>query len=260
MGAKKRTRPVVMTLLFGLLVILLSVVLAIAGLLLVRRLLPSTFFESRSEASYTIHQAISLVYGVAVGFAILLVWEELNVAEATTYQEAANVEALYQLAEQLPESDRNHIQELSRTYAQVVVEEEWPLMADGQASSHAQSTVEELRRSIQEFEPQTMAESDRYTQMLTKVDELSENRETRLLQTKAGVPLFVWGVLLITGILTVTFTYLFDLKSSRVHVLRVAALTVAVALALYTVRVVEYPFAGDVQVSPEAFEKVLDRI
>jgi hypothetical protein len=42
-----------MTLLFGLLVILLSVVLAIAGLLLVRRLLPSTFFESKSEASYT---------------------------------------------------------------------------------------------------------------------------------------------------------------------------------------------------------------
>jgi uncharacterized protein YoaH (UPF0181 family) len=249
-----------MTLLFGILLILLSVLLAVAGLMLVRYLVPSTFFQSNSEASYTIHQAISLVYGVAVGFAILLVWEELNEAETTTHDEATDVEALYSLAEQLPESDRNRIQEFSRSYAQVVVEEEWPLMAGGQSSSHAQNTVEELRRSIQEVEPQTMAESALYAEMLTDVNDLYKNREARLLETKAGVPPFVWVVLLITGILTVAFTYFFDLKSSRVHILRVATLTVAVAISLYTVRVVEYPFAGEVQVGPDAFEQVLDRL
>jgi uncharacterized protein YoaH (UPF0181 family) len=249
-----------MTLLIGLLVVSLSVLVALAGLMLVRRLLPSTFFESQPAATYTIHSAIAIVYGVSVGFAILLVWQELNEAERTTHQEATNVEALYRLADQLPESDRNRIQEFDRTYAQVVVEEEWPLMAKGQTSSHAQSTVEELRRSIQEFEPQTTAESALYSRMLTKIDDLYENRENRLLETQEGVPPYVWVVLVITGIITVAFTYLFDLKSSRVHVLRVAALTVAVALSLYTVSVVEYPFSGDVQVGPEGFEMVLARI
>ncbi len=57
------------------------------------------------------------------------------------------MEALYRLAEQLPESDRNQVQEFSRLYAQAVLEEEWPLLADSQASSHAQNTVEELRGS-----------------------------------------------------------------------------------------------------------------
>ena len=246
-----------MTLLIGLLVVLLSVVLALARLMLARRLVPSTFFESRPEASYTIYSAIAIVYGVTVGFAILLVWQELNEAERTTHQEATSVEALYRLADQLPESDRNRVQEFDRTYAQVVVEEEWPLMAKGQTSSRAQSAAEELRRSIQELEPQKSA---LYSQMLTKIDDLYENRENRLLETQEGVPPFVWVVLLITGILTVAFTYLFDLKSSRVHVMRVAALTVAVSLSLYTVSVVEYPFSGDVQVGPEAFEMVLARI
>jgi ABC-type multidrug transport system fused ATPase/permease subunit len=250
-----------MTYLLGLLFVMLSVVVAVGGLLLVRRLVPSAFFESlHSDASYTVYNAIALVFGVAVGFAILLVWGELNEAEATTQQEASNVEALYRLAEQLPEPDRGQIQEFSRLYVQIVIEEEWPMMADGQASSRAQSAVEELRGSIQEYEPQTTAESALYSQMLTKSDDLYENRELRLLETKEGVPPFVWVVLVITGILTVVFTYLFDLESPRVHALRVAALTVAVALSLYTVRVVEYPFSGDVQVGPEAFEMVLGRL
>jgi hypothetical protein len=255
----KKMRPVTMMLLIGILVVSLSVVLAVAGLLLVRYLLPSTFFQPHSEAGYTIHQAISLVYGIAVGFAILIVWGELNEAEASTYDEATDVEALYGLAEQLPESDRNRIQDSSRTYSQLVVDEEWPLMAEGKTSSRAQSIVDELRTSILEFEPQTNAESAIDTQMLTDVHDLYKNRATRLLETKAGVPLFVWVVLLIMGILTIVFTYFFDLESG-VHIFRIAALTVAVALSLYTVHVVEYPFSGDVQVGPEAFEQVLDRI
>ena len=130
---------------------MLAVLFAVAGLALVRRLLPLTLFESHSEATTTIHQAIAMVYGVAVGFAILLVWEQLDTAQATTQREASDVEAIYRLAEQLPESDRNRVQELSRSYAQVVVEEEWPLLAHGQASPKAQAAADELRRSIQNF-------------------------------------------------------------------------------------------------------------
>jgi Protein of unknown function (DUF4239) len=249
-----------MTLLIGILVVSLSVLLAVAGLMLVRYLAPSTFFRPQSGAGYTIHQAIALVFGIGVGFAILIVWGELNESEAATSDEATDVQALYGLAERLPGSDRDRIQGSARAYAKVVVEEEWPLMADGQASSRAQSTAEELRGSILEFEPQTSTESEIYAQMLTDVNDLYKNRATRLLETEEGVPPFVWVVLVITGILTIVFTYFFDLESSRIHVFRVAAMTVVVALSLYTVRVVEYPFSGDVQVGPDAFEQVLDRM
>lgn len=57
------------TLLLGLLVVLLSVLLAVAGLVLARRWLPSRFFQSQMEAIYAVPQAIAPVYGVAVAFA-----------------------------------------------------------------------------------------------------------------------------------------------------------------------------------------------
>jgi cytochrome b subunit of formate dehydrogenase len=238
----------------------MSVLLAVAGLVLVRYLVPSTLLKSRGEATNAIHQAIGIVYGVAIGFTILVVWQHLDTAQATTQREASDVEAIYRHADQLHESDGNRIQELSRSYAEVVVEEEWPLLAHGQASPQAQNTADELRDRIQKLDPQTMAEQALYARMLTNVDELEENRGLRLLHSNEGVPPFLWIVLVITGIITVAFTYLFEIESPRRHMLLVAALAVVVALSLYTVRIIEYPFAGDVQASPEAFEMVLDRI
>jgi hypothetical protein len=195
-----------------------------------------------------------MVFGVAVGFAILLSWEQLNTAQVVTQREASDLEAIYRLAQQLPESDRNRVQELAQSYARVVIDEEWPLLAHGQASPRAQSTADELHGSIQKFKPSTTVEEALYTQMLERVIELEENREQRLLESHEGVPPTLWSVLVIIGMITVAFTYLFTIEPPWQHILRVTALTVVVALSLYTVWVVEQPFARDVQVRPDAFE------
>jgi hypothetical protein len=39
----------------------------------------------------------------------------------------------------------------------------------------------------------------------------------------------------------------------------VASLTLVIALVLFTVAVLDYPFDGDVSIGPEAFEQVLGR-
>jgi hypothetical protein len=73
---EKKGRPDVSALLLGVVVVLLSVVVALAGLVLVRRLVSLEHLESHSEATGTIHHAIAIVFGVAAAFAIFLVWEQ----------------------------------------------------------------------------------------------------------------------------------------------------------------------------------------
>ncbi|MDQ3912144.1 MAG: DUF4239 domain-containing protein [Actinomycetota bacterium] len=243
----------------GGLVIVLSVVVALAGLILVRRLVPLEHFKSHNEATSTIHHAIAIVFGVAAAFATVLAWEQLNTAQTITEREAADVETLYRLATQLPESNRNQLQQQTRSYAQIVVEEEWPLLARGQASANAQNAADKLRESVDEFEPQTGGEQELYARLLTKADELEENRGLRLLASQAQVPPLIWAAMVILGIITVAFTYLFGMDTPRLHMVRVAILTVVVALSLYTIHTLEDPFAPGVQVGPEAFESVLER-
>ncbi len=61
---------------FGVLVILLAVVLAVAGLAAVQRLVPLPLRESHNAATGTIYAALYVMFGVTVGFSLFLVWQQ----------------------------------------------------------------------------------------------------------------------------------------------------------------------------------------
>ncbi len=133
-------------------------------------------------------------------------------------------------------------------------------MREGQTSPRARELAEELRESIQNFEPGTESEEALRSEGLTRLDDPEEARALRLLEVREGLPRIIWVVLSVGGVLTVAFTFLFGMETPWLHMLAVAALTVIISLILYTVAVLEYPFNGDVRVQPDAFELVLREI
>ena len=88
---------------------------------------------------------------------------------------------------------------------------------------------------------------------------LADARRERLLLADHGLPAILWVVLLIGGVVVIGFTYLFGLDSTVIHVLMVAALALIIALVLFTVAELDFPFRGDIRLGPEAMEQVLDR-
>jgi hypothetical protein len=97
-------------------------------------------------------------------------------------------------------------------------------MAQGKASPRAWDLLDELRGSIEAFDPTTDAQQALYEQELQRVHELSDARRERLLEAEAGLPAILWVVLLISGMKVVGFTYLFGMHTTVVHTLMVAAL------------------------------------
>jgi hypothetical protein len=130
-------------------------------------------------------------------------------------------------------------------------------MREGRTSATAGDLADDLRGSIQDFEPRTEAEQTLRSEGLTQLDDLDEHRALRLLEVREGLPPILWVVLVVGGVITVAFTYLFGMETPWLHMLAVAALTVIVTLILYTIAVLDYPFNGDLRVGPEAFELVL---
>ena len=155
-------RLIVTTALIGLLVVLLAVMIAVAGLLVVHRLVPLSIRETNTAAIGVIYAALYVMFGMMVGFSAYIVLNKYNTSQNTVKSEASNVEELYWLAEQLPEPERDEIQDLTVSYVQVVVDEEWPLMKGGQTSPRAGTLADDLRRSIEDFEPATSAEQAVY--------------------------------------------------------------------------------------------------
>ena len=252
--------PIVTTALFGALVISLCVAFAVAGLVLVQRLIPLPLRKAHNGATGTVYAALYVMFGVTIGFSLFLVWQQYDAAEKMAEREAAHAEALYQLAGGFPEPERGRIQDLAASYVRVVVEEEWPMMQQGQTSPRVETLSTELQSSIQDFEPRTEAEQALQSEGLTQVDDLNEERALRLLEVREGIPPILWVVLVVGGMITVAFTFLFGMDTPWVHMLAVAALTVIVSLILYTIAVLEYPFDDDARVGPDAFELVLREI
>jgi hypothetical protein len=57
----------------------------------------------------------------------------------------------------------------------------------------------------------------------------------------------------------VGFTHLFGLQSTVIHLLMVGSLALIIALVLFTVAALNYPFKGDITIDPEAMKHVLGR-
>ncbi len=138
---------------YGFLIVLASVVVAVAGLMLTQRLIPLSVRKRHNDTTGIIYAALYVMFGVTVGFSLYLVWQQFNTSRQIVHSEAAAVEQVYNLAESFPESRRDQVQELVVSYAEDAVDEEWSLMRNGRSSPRIETLLTELRRSVQGYEP-----------------------------------------------------------------------------------------------------------
>ena len=240
---------------------------ALAGLELVQRLVPAGSRQPHNDVAGFIYAALGVIYAVLLALVVIAVWEEYELARETVEQGANAAADIFWLADQLPEPRGSHVQELVRSYAEEVVDNEWPLMEQGQAPLMTQqrgtpvgwTLIDDIRANIQEFEPRTNAEEQLYAEGLDQVDSLSDARRMRLVAAEEGIPAVLWSVLIFAGIAAIGFTYLFGLENTWAHRLMVVTLAAVIGLVLFTIGALEYPFSGGARIGTGAFELILER-
>ena len=238
----------------------LAVLLAVAGLLLAQRHIPLEFRKAHNDTLSIIYGTLYVAFGVIVGFTAYLVLDKYVDSQKTAASEAANIVETYQLANSFPQEQRDQIQQLARSYTQEVVDEEWPLMRKGQSSSRAGELLNEIRGSIQDFEPSTDSERSAYNQELSRMHDLTQDRSVRLLHLYTGLPPALWIALGILATILVIFTFFIGMENATLHRWAVVTLVVAFALIFSTIYVLDTPFGPGFRVNPQAFESALNTI
>jgi hypothetical protein len=249
----------------GLLIVAVAMLVAVGGLVVVQRLVSTERRKQHNDVAGFIYAVLGVSYAALLGLMLVAVWEQWDAAEALTTDEANELAGIFWWAHALPQPEGLHIQELVRSYAEVVVEEEWPLMAQGRSSPKAWATLDELRGTILGLKPpkggaqQLGYDQARYSEMLVQLHDLGNARRERLLAARQGLPPILWVVLILGGVITVGFTYLFGLENTLGHLLMVAALALIISISLFTVAALDYPFNGDIRIHPAAYEQDLER-
>jgi hypothetical protein len=258
---------VLLTVVYGVLVVGGTCLVALAGLELVQRLVPATSRQRHNDVAGFIYAALGVIYAVLLALVVIAVWEEYDAANETVEQEANAVAEIAWLAHRLPEPEGSHIQELARSYAEEVIHQEWPLMEQGEAPAMTQTQgtpsgwtlIDEIRANLQGFQPRTPADEQLYAEGLDQVQRLADARRMRLVAAEEGIPGVLWSVLIFGGVAAIGFTYLFGLANTWAHRLMVLTLAAVIGLVLFTIGAMEHPFSGGARIGTEAFDLVLER-
>ena len=237
----------------GVLLIFAANTLAIAGLLVTRRLLRRLDMIAHHEVGGFLVQVVGTMYAVILGLIVVDSMSKFQQAQQTTEQEANGLANIVLLSNHLPPEARGPIHAEATAYADLVMKEEWTLLDDGEFSPEAEATALRLIEAVTRFEPKTMREESTYQAALAAVGDFWNARRYRLVTAAGGLPGLVWFVLVAGGVITVTFTYFFKLEHLRIQVVMTSMVATIIALNLYLVLMFGYPYSGGVKVSCRSF-------
>jgi hypothetical protein len=171
--------------------------------------------------------------------------------------EANELGDLFRDVQTFPDGVRKELETNLRSYIRLVIEKEWPAMAEHKSSLETSDAFNQIRQSFRRFTPQTEQERIWYTQSLTSLKQLNDQRRLRLLSGRSrGIPNVMWVVLLGAGAVTLSFSFLFGTRNTAAQLLMTAGLAITISLVLLSIVALERPFAGIARIEPNAFNQL----
>lgn len=246
--------------LLGMIVVAVSVAVAVLGLVVVRRTVPIYKLEENNEVAGFIYAVVGVIYAVLLALVVLAVWESFSESAQIVDNEANSISELYYDAEALPEPLRQQVTGKLGEYVQTILAEEWPLLATGKSSPRVDQIRRDLFRLYLAWLPASAGEAAWHSESLKRLNNASGYRDTRVYHSGESLPTVMWSVLVLGGMVTVGYSYLYGVKSFTAHALMTGSLAALISCCLFLIVAMDYPFAGGVMVSQEPLQLVLEEI
>jgi hypothetical protein len=200
-------------------------------------------------------EVVGAIYGIVLAFVIVLMWQSIDTARDAVSDEAS---ALAQFAVDirvLPPDDRARVEDSLSGYLNAVLDDEWHTMEDGKESVRAHRALDGLFAAMEQVRPMTAVQQTWYEEALSKLNDSAGHRRKRIEAMSNELPVPVDILLFGGGIITLAFVVIHGSRRSGVHTFVVGALTLLIAYNLFLVVILDYPFSGDIRVTPEPFRQ-----
>jgi hypothetical protein len=248
------------TWLFGLITVGLFVGVAVLGLRItharLNRSSMATLIDNGTVGWF--FSGVSLLYGLLLGLLTVATWSSFTQASSLASQEASIIAVLYRDLSGYPQPTRQLLQDDVKKYTRFVIEKAWPAQRKGYI--YETDLLTQFQNDLLTFEPRMKAQEILHGETLGTFNRLVETRRLRIESVKGSVPGVLWSVVLLGAIATIIFSYLFVVSSYRLHAMLTGILAGMVGLLVFLIAVLDHPYWGEVSVSADAYQLVLDRV
>lgn len=236
---------------------IVSVSLSYLGLKIVRKKFPEEVLRDNHEVGGFIFNAFGLIYAVLIAFVVFVTWNEYNDARSNLDAEASELIDVYNTSKAFPDSTRNLLNKSLIEYIEIIMNDEWPLLENGEPSMKARQSFRSLWLIYSTMDVNKLSNVPVYEESLRHLNSLSEKRRTRIFDSRETIPPIIWAALLFGGVMCVVFTYFFCSRRIQAQVVMTSALTVLNTLILYMIYLLDHPFVGSMKLTPEALEHAM---
>jgi Protein of unknown function (DUF4239) len=231
------------------------------GLMLVTRIrCGADYLSLNNEVAGFKFAVVGVLYAVLLAFVVVAVWEDYQDTTTAVRNEAKALSDLHQVSFALPEAGGEPIRKHVLAYIGEVRGPEWMAMTQGKSSAAAETELQRLSQVVFEARPEQLKDVALYNHALDLLTTINDNRSERLDNSRGSVPGVLWLVMVAGGLVTLGYPAFFGSSNLWAQILMTASLAALVALTLFVALVLDYPFTGDVRISPAPFEQALKQM
>jgi hypothetical protein len=242
----------------GLMVVIFSVVISMFGLMLTRKWLPHELRDVHSDLTEAIFEAVGMAYTVILAFMVVVSWQNFDRTIGHVQDEANELVDLYRDSEAFAPDFGAKTRTALKEYYDLVVNEEWAMLARGQESRAAHEALKNVWALYVAYEPQSERENVFFSESVSNLNDLRASRRLRILDSRTGINSVLWFILVFGGVTTVCFTFFFPAKNFKYNLLLVSILAVIIGLVLLTILLFDYPFTGDVRIPVDMYRDIVN--
>ena len=247
----------------GLLPIVIGAGMVAVGLLwLVRHWLTYEDLRASNNEVGNYLQTVGTIYAVLLAFVVSAVWAQFNEARSVVEREATEVVDLFRIIDGFRSGPRQPLHDGLSRYLDAVIAHEWPAMAKGdEATIHRIGTeLDVVWKGLHCYDPESECEKSLHAEALSRFNDLSDARTSRLTAARVRMPLGL-RMLLYAGALVMTLSFLLlGVASFAIHAVITGAFAAAISHVLYLVEDLDDAFSGLWQVSTAPFIRARDHM
>jgi len=238
-----------------LLIMAAWVAFGVGALAVVHRLVPADRLEPHNDISGFIFAVVGAVYAILLAFVVVGVWERYDDDRRIVEVEAAHVLTLYRVTSFIDGAET--LKPEIRRYAELVVTDDWPAMADGGLAPTTDQALHEI--ALAAGRVPAIGAGGGWASLFTEdLHELRVARVERDAAAGSALPGVLWLAIILGGLITVGYSAIYGSRDRWLHRLVTAALAAIVGLSIGVVIVLDSSFRGDSSVSAEPFVHAIE--
>jgi len=229
--------------------------LSVLGLFGFRALVPLEGLRGSTDAVGNYLQTVGGIYAVLLAFVVYVVWGQYNDARGFVAREATAIVDLHRTASGLPNTTRVAIQDKLQAYLDAVVSEEWRAMTRGDDATieRVGAILDEVWLAIHKCRPGSATQQAVYSEVLSRFNELSDVRTSRLTASRTRIPPAMRVLLYLGALITIGSMYLLAFEQLWLHALATGMLAGAIAHVLFLIVDLDHAFGGHCHVEDAPF-------